>query len=191
MKKLIILFFSIIMCYCRVHSIAGADTLKGDGNMDSSSKYYFPDENQKHEGTWLIWPHKHTYGKKYAESIEYIWIEMTEALSKDEKVHIIAYDKTLKNRIINILSKKNVNMDNVDFVIAKSNDVWARDTGPIFVYNDKKQLEIADFGFNKLISETKADAQYYQTLMIGFSIYFLTVKIGKEVGSLFNLYNKF
>ena len=45
--------------------------------------------------------------------------------------------------------------------------------------------------FNKLISETKADAQYYQTLMIGFSIYFLTVKIGKEVGSLFNLYNKF
>lgn len=45
--------------------------------------------------------------------------------------------------------------------------------------------------FNKLISETKADAQYYQTLMIVFSIYFLTVKIGKEVGSLFNLYNKF
>jgi hypothetical protein len=45
--------------------------------------------------------------------------------------------------------------------------------------------------FNKLISETKADAQYYQTLMINFSIYFLTVKIGKEVGSLFNLYNKF
>jgi len=45
--------------------------------------------------------------------------------------------------------------------------------------------------FNKLISETKADAQYYQTLMIGFLIYFLTVKIGKEVGSLFNLYNKF
>lgn len=96
----------------------------------------------------MIWPHKHTYGKKYAESIEYIWIEMTEALSKDEKVHIIAYDKTLKNRIINILSKKDVNMDNVDFVIAKSNDVWARDTGPIFVYNDKKQLEIADFRFN-------------------------------------------
>ena len=45
--------------------------------------------------------------------------------------------------------------------------------------------------FNKLISETKADAQYYQILMIVFSIYFLTVKIGKEVGSLFNLYNKF
>ena len=45
--------------------------------------------------------------------------------------------------------------------------------------------------FNKLISETKADANYYQTLMIAFSIYFLTVKIGKEVGNLFNSYNKF
>ena len=35
MKKLIILFFSIIMCYCGVHSIAGADTLKGEDITDA------------------------------------------------------------------------------------------------------------------------------------------------------------
>lgn len=38
--------------------------------------------------------------------------------------------------------------------------------------------------FNKLFSETKNDAAYYQTVMIAFSIYFLTVKIGKEFGQL-------
>ncbi|QIG37272.1 hypothetical protein IBB3154_1809 [Ligilactobacillus salivarius] len=56
---------------------------------------------------------------------------------------------------------------------------------------NEQYVDIRTEDFNKLIPETKADAQYYQTLMIGFSIYFLTVKIGKEVGSLFNLYNKF
>ena len=56
---------------------------------------------------------------------------------------------------------------------------------------NEQYVDIRTEDFNKLISETKADAQYYQTLMIGFSICFLTVKIGKEVGSFFNLYNKF
>lgn len=56
---------------------------------------------------------------------------------------------------------------------------------------NEQYVDIRTEDFNKLIPETKADAQYYQTLMIVFSIYFLTVKIGKEVGSLFNLYNKF
>ena len=56
---------------------------------------------------------------------------------------------------------------------------------------NEQYVDIRTEDFNKLIPETKADTQYYQTLMIGFSIYFLTVKIGKEVGSLFNLYNKF
>ena len=44
MKKLIILFFSIIMCYCGVHSIAGADTLKGeditDAHIDGVARFY-------------------------------------------------------------------------------------------------------------------------------------------------------
>ena len=148
MKKILSLIFCGIAC-CFIYTNINTSPVKAKENMDNySSKYRFPDENQMHEGTWLIWPHKYTYGKKYAESIEYIWIKMVEALSQDEKVHIIAYNKTLKNKVIAELSKKEVNMSNVDFVIAKSNDVWARDTGPMFVYDSKGNLEIADFGFN-------------------------------------------
>lgn len=43
--------------------------------------------------------------------------------------------------------------------------------------------------FNKLFSESKDDAQYYQMVMIAFLIYFLTVKIGKEVASLIAYYH--
>lgn len=37
-------------------------------------------ESCKHLGTWLIWPHEYTYGKKYKNEIEPIWVEMTRNL---------------------------------------------------------------------------------------------------------------
>lgn len=113
-----------------------------------SASYVFPDENQKHEGTWLIWPHAHTYGRSYAESVEPIWISMTKALAEDEHVHIIAYDESLKKHISLLLKENDVKTSNVDYVIAKSDDVWARDTGPMFVKDREGQLHIADFGFD-------------------------------------------
>ena len=39
-------------------------------------------------------------------------------------------------------------MDSIDFVIAPSDDVWIRDTGPIFVKDEKGQLAIMNFSFD-------------------------------------------
>lgn len=44
--------------------------------------------------------------------------------------------------------------------------------------------------FNRVFSESKDDSQYFQTLIIAFSIYFLTVKISKEVVNLWKFYQK-
>ncbi len=111
-------------------------------------KYTMPDEKSKHEGTWLQWPHELTYGSKYQQEVEPIWIQMTESLSKGEKVHIVAYDQEEKERIIEVLTDQGVNMEKIDFFIAPTDDVWARDTGPIFVYDNDKNLKILDPGFN-------------------------------------------
>ncbi|CKI06282.1 Peptidylarginine deiminase and related enzymes [Streptococcus pneumoniae] len=35
-------------------------------------------------------------------------------------------------------------MDKIDFFIAPTDDVWARDSGPIFVYDNNKNLKILD-----------------------------------------------
>ncbi|WP_315078161.1 agmatine deiminase family protein [uncultured Clostridium sp.] len=112
------------------------------------SNYYFPAEEREHEGTWLSWPHYYTYGKKYRDDVEGIWLEMVDALYTGEKVHIIAYNGTEKQRITNLLTDKGINMTMIDFVIAKSDDVWSRDTGPIFVYDENDVLTIVDFTFD-------------------------------------------
>lgn len=109
---------------------------------------YFPAEEEKHEGTWLTWPHHYTYGVEYRKELEGIWVQMVIALHSGENVHIIAYNTVEKQRIETVLLQEDIDMGKVDFVIAKSDDVWARDTGPMFVFNENNKLTIADFAFD-------------------------------------------
>lgn len=113
-----------------------------------AASYRFPSEEGLHEGTWLTWPHQYTYGKAYRDEIEEIWLEMTAALHTGETVHIIAYDETEQRRIAALLQNEQIDMSRVDFVIAKSDDVWIRDTGPIFVKGENEEVIITDFAFD-------------------------------------------
>lgn len=117
-------------------------------NKQNASHYTMPDESSKHEGTWLQWPHNFTYGKGHKEKLESIWIEMTSVLSEGENVHIIAYDRYEKEYIYDLLYEEGINMDKIDFYIIPTDDVWARDTAPIFVYDKDNNLKLMDWGFN-------------------------------------------
>ncbi len=110
--------------------------------------YTMPEEIAEHERTWLQWPHNNTYPPFWREDLEPGWIEMTRELEAGEKVHIIAYDETEHNHIIEVLTNAGVPLTNVDFYIHPNNDVWVRDNGPIFVYDNSGDLRILDWGFN-------------------------------------------
>ncbi len=73
---------------------------------------------------------------------------MASALTTGEKVHIVAYDQEEKERINKLLTDEGLNMEKIDFIIAPTDDVWARDSGPIFVYDNDKNLKILDPAFN-------------------------------------------
>lgn len=117
-------------------------------NIFMAQTYHFPEESGQHEGTWLQWPHQYQHGKTYKKRVEQTWIDMTKALQANEKVHIIAYDETEKQHIISILKKAKVPLKNIDFKIYKTDDVWVRDNGPIFVKDQNGNILIQDWGFN-------------------------------------------
>ena len=108
-----------------------------------SAQYTMPVEELPHEGTWLQWPHNHSYGYGAAD-FEPAWIQMTEALVDGERVHIIAYDNVHRDHIVNLLEESFIDMSSVDFVIAENDDFWVRDNGPIFVYDSEVNLTILD-----------------------------------------------
>jgi len=115
---------------------------------DTAIVYTMPEESAPHEGTWLQWPHEYQYGRTFRNRLDATWIAMTRELVQGEKVHIVAYDQTEKERIINLLQQEQVSLKNVDFRIYPTDDVWARDNGPIFVKDKNGQLFIEDWGFN-------------------------------------------
>ena len=67
--------------------------------------------------------------------VEDIWVRMTEALAPGEKVHIVAYDEAHRQHIASLLASRSVPSDRIDYLLAPTDDSWARDTWPIFVKN--------------------------------------------------------
>lgn len=146
MKKIFLLGLIIPLAFVM---IGGSSSIKEEVNgVKNTSGYYMPLEDMEHEGTWLQWPHSYTYGQAYEKNIQDIWVKMTKELTKGEKVHIVAYNNKEKDKIEKMLKVENVDMNYVDFYIYTTDDVWVRDNGPIFVYDENDKLVILDWGFN-------------------------------------------
>ena len=125
-----------------------SDKEENEAPTASQQTYTMPEESEPHEGTWLQWPHQYQYGGAYRNSLDASWVAMTNALVTGENVHIIAYNDEEKNRITNLLNASSVLLEKVDFYLFKTDDVWVRDNGPIYVRDETGNLVIQDWGFN-------------------------------------------
>ena len=121
----------------------------GDKTKDITVEYTFPGEWEEHEGTWLIWPHN--YGvitPKYVDMIDDIWVTMTKSLHTGERVHIVVYNDNERSRISTLLAGEGVDISQVDFYVAETDQFWARDYGPMFAFDSDSKPVILDWGFN-------------------------------------------
>jgi agmatine deiminase len=134
-------FISCLACDKTPETVPTVDT-------NVKIQYTMPDEAEPHEGTWLQWPHHYQYGALYSTRLDSTWVAMTKHLVTSEKVHLIVYDATEKNKVLNLLTAANVPQTNVDFQIYPTDDVWSRDNGPIFVKDSTGKIFIQDWGFN-------------------------------------------
>ena len=125
---------------------------------EDGKKFIMPSEDGvRHEATWLQWPHNFGWDKHHVERLEPIWIQMTLSLHKDEKVHIIVCNESEKERIATLLKSNHVDMSQIDFCVWPTNDVWVRDSGPIFVFDDERKLAVMDWEFNGWGRKVKYD----------------------------------
>ncbi len=116
--------------------------------INHEMSYTMPAEESPHEGTWLFWPQQYQFGLTYRNRLDTTWVALTKALSGSEKVHILAYDDTEKNRITGLLKHSAISLDSISFTISQTDDEWARDSGPIYVKDSTGQTVIEDWGFN-------------------------------------------
>ena len=110
--------------------------------------YKMPAEWDRQISTWVSWPHnKYDWPDKF-DKIPKVFVEIVYYLSIDQKVNIIFKTIQQKLNAFNHLKIRNANMKNISFFIFKTNRVWIRDYGPIFVKDKQGKKVIINWKFN-------------------------------------------
>ncbi len=106
-----------------------------------------PAEWEKQSAVLIIWPHKDTDWEPYLEQVTATYIEIATAILSKQKLVICFHSEALKNNTLKILTKNNISTDNLISFIAPNNDTWARDSGPITIFDNNSPI-LLDFIFN-------------------------------------------
>jgi agmatine deiminase len=106
-----------------------------------------PAEWGQHEGTWLQWPHDDRHPGQQMR-LEHLWLAMTRVLHEHETVHIVVPDERRQEHVHQQTAYYGFDRGNIDVRVLPTDDVWARDSGPIFLINDQGELAATDWNFN-------------------------------------------
>lgn len=113
----------------------------------STNNRRFPAEWEKQQGILLCFPHNGKDWPGKYEAIQWAFVEFIKKVANFEQVFLIVADENLKAKVIEMLEKATVQMENVSFIIYKTNRSWMRDSGPIIIQNGTKR-EALNFNFN-------------------------------------------
>ena len=107
-----------------------------------------PAEWEKQKSTWIAWPHNKKDWPNKFNNIPYVFAEIISCISKVQIVNILIQNQKSKRKIINYLKQKKTNIKNIKMITCKTDRVWVRDSGPIFLKDKKDKILISNWNFN-------------------------------------------
>jgi agmatine deiminase len=108
---------------------------------------HLPPEWAAQSGVMLTWPHPYGDWAPMLELVEPVFVELAGAISRREAVLISCHDAAHRHHVAARLRKAGVELQRVRLEVVPSNDTWARDHGPITVFEDHRPL-LLDFRFD-------------------------------------------
>ena len=115
--------------------------------IDKNPTFYLPPEWDEQSAVMLTWPHQETIWAETLAEIDNVFVEVAKQITLREKLIITCFDSIHQQHIFAMLSENGINLQQVDFYLAPSDDIWVRDHGPITVFQQNKPL-LLDFIFN-------------------------------------------
>ncbi|WJJ95417.1 agmatine deiminase family protein [Algibacter luteus] len=107
----------------------------------------FPAEWEKQEGILLCFPHNGKDWPGKFQAIQWAFVEFIKKIATYETVFLIVVNSKQQAKVSDMLKTATVNIQNVRFIIHKTNRSWMRDSGPIIVKNGSRR-EALNFNFN-------------------------------------------
>ena len=119
--------------------------------------FSMPAEWERHEATWLAWPHNEVDWPGKMETICWVYGEMVRKITPGEIVRILVRNRAEEKVARRCLASAGADFKNVRFIVHPTNRSWMRDSGPIFVRrrspkskvrSPKSETAIVHFHFN-------------------------------------------
>jgi agmatine deiminase len=106
-----------------------------------------PAEWGRHDATWLAWPHNVRDWPGRFAPIPWVYAEIVRNVARGEKVRLVVDDAALEAKARKVLRRATVPLENVEFRRFRTDRIWTRDAGPIFVLRGGAKV-VAGFRFN-------------------------------------------
>jgi agmatine/peptidylarginine deiminase len=103
----------------------------------------FPAEWEKQSAVLIAWPHKTGAFSNRLEAVEKTYCFIADTISHFQRLVVVCLDYSHQQHIESLLN----NIRNIDFIHAKVNDIWVRDTVFLSVENDELP-QLLNFRFN-------------------------------------------
>jgi agmatine deiminase len=95
--------------------------------------FSMPAEWERHEATWLIWPHNPVDWPDKVDTVRWVYGEIVRKVCPGEIVRILVNSRADEKLARRYLARAGADLSRVEFILHPTNRGWTRDTGPIFV----------------------------------------------------------
>jgi agmatine deiminase len=112
-----------------------------------TNEFLMPAEWDKHEATWIAWPHAKKDWPGKTATIQWVYGEIGRRLAESEKTRILVNSNSHEEQARHVLTMAGSYMNNFEFFKMRTDRVWVRDYGPIFV-KSRDGVAAVDFQFN-------------------------------------------
>ena len=114
----------------------------------SRSAFRFPAEWEKHDATWIAWPHHEPDWPGKLAPIPWVYGEIARVLHRHERVEILCQDEQVRDDARVVLEAHSVAPEGYRLHIVPNDRVWLRDSAPTFVCDERGRVQLVNWQFN-------------------------------------------
>jgi agmatine deiminase len=108
----------------------------------------FPAEWERHDATWIAWPHHEPDWPGKLAPIPWVYGEIVRVLHHHERVEILCHDDEVHQDALSVLEAHGVGPSGYRLHVVPNDRVWLRDSAPTAVHDEKGRVTLVNWRFN-------------------------------------------
>lgn len=98
-------------------------------------------EWEPQEATWMQWPGAYEVG------LEPVFVDIIDVVHRYQPVVVVVASERMRRRVHNVLSERGIDLAQLRWMVAATDNAWLRDNGPVYV-REGSDLRVLDFRFD-------------------------------------------